>query len=470
MNLTIQLKAVPLFLTNAFEIAVPFIRTLIFTHLLTPYEFGFTSALAATFATYSQITDIGISSFVFSSPRAVYAEVIAGAHAVAIVRGFSVTLLILLFSKPVSCTFGACGDWASFASLAPIMLVNSFEHFEIRVATFRDYRYWPPLLASFVSHGSGLIALFLITYFFRNYYGFIAYLLVQSFAYVLASHRMARGPYELNYKTPYVRKAVTFGLPLLFSAIGLAIMSQGDRWIVGSFMGLPFLGLYAVVTLAAYVPIIGLIKMIGPVAFAGLHNADAQSGQFSARLQLYCRVIPILATTYALAIIGLYPILVPAVFGHRFAISNEAIFLLALIAFLRIVRSEPQTSLLFTKQRTRTLAIVGQAPFIGLLATALFAIARPSLEFILIGTLIGEVAALCAIGIASRSLLKSAIFDHLFSILAMLLIILAASALVLGSQSALTTVAILAAFQIVVFACALLWLPRAYKRAYSVLT
>ena len=41
-------------------------------------------------ATFELITDIGISNFVFSSPRSVYAEAIAGAHAISIVRGFCV--------------------------------------------------------------------------------------------------------------------------------------------------------------------------------------------------------------------------------------------------------------------------------------------------------------------------------------------------------------------------------------------
>ena len=119
MKLAIQLRAVPLFIISAFEMMVPFGRTFIFTHLLVPYEFGFASALAATFATFEQITDIAISNFVFTSPRSVYDEAVAGAHAISIMRGFCVGCFMLLVSKPVACTFATCSDWPSFAWLAP---------------------------------------------------------------------------------------------------------------------------------------------------------------------------------------------------------------------------------------------------------------------------------------------------------------------------------------------------------------
>ena len=470
MKLAIQLKALPLFLTSFFEITVLFLRSVIMAHLLVPYEFGFASALAATNATFSQITDIALSSFVFSSPRSVYADAIAGAHAIAIVRGFCVGGFMLLASKPVACTFGACGDWSSFAWLAPVMIISSFEHLEIRVAVFRDYRYWPALVASMASNGCGLVALFLITYKFENHYGFIAYLLTQSLIYVVASHLLASSVYRVNHRTPFVGKALRFGLPLLLNGIGLAIMSQGDRWVVGSLMGLPFLGVYAVVTLAAYVPLFGLSKILGPILFAGIHHANTETGEYDARLKLFSRAVPAIAAVYALGLMAFYGPVVPVVFGHRYAISDEAIFLLAAIVFFRIMRTDPQTCLLFHTQNTRKLAIVGQVPFIGLLVTAGLAVVHPTLEFILIGNLVGEVAGLCAIEYVSRRLLRSAVYDHIFSGLAMLSIIVAAGILVLSTQSSdvfVIRIAIVRGFLALILAYAGLSFPGLYKKAYG---
>src|ERR1044072_3609778 len=79
-------RTLPLFIDSASNIVIPFMRTFVLTHLLGPYEFGFAAALAATYATFELITDIAITNFVFSSPRSVYAEAVAGAHAVSIDR------------------------------------------------------------------------------------------------------------------------------------------------------------------------------------------------------------------------------------------------------------------------------------------------------------------------------------------------------------------------------------------------
>ncbi len=470
MKLAITLKALPLFMATFFETAVPFVRTLILTHLLAPYEFGFASALAATSATFSQITDIAIYSFVSSSPRSVYAEAIAGAHAVSIMRGFCVGGLLLLASRPVACMFGTCDDWSSFVWLAPLMIIGSFEHFETRVAGQRDYRYWPTLIASLVSQCCGLAALTLIAYKFENHYAYIAYLMIQSLVYVLASHLLASSLYRVNRRTPFVRKVLSFGFPLMLSGIGLAIMSQGDRWIVGSLMGLPFLGLYAVVTLVAYIPLSGVFRINGAILFAGLHNANIETGQYDARLKLYCRAIPVIAGGYALGLLAFYDLVVPAVFGHRYVISDSAIFLLALIVFIRVIRSDPQQILLLLTQNTRKLAILGQAPFIGLFATAGLALIHPTLEFILVGSLVGEIAALCVVEYLSRPLLKSAIFDHIFSGLTMFSIVITAGILLFSLQSSAffaTRIAIVGGFLILMLAYAGLSCSGLYQKAYG---
>jgi O-antigen/teichoic acid export membrane protein len=445
-------------------------RTFILSHLLAPYEFGFASALAATYATFELITDIAISNFVFSSPRSVYAEAVAGAHAISIMRGSCVGLLILLAAKPVACTLATCGDWLSFAWLAPATFIQSLAHLEIRVNASRDYRYWPPAAASIVSHGCGLLALFVITYEFENQYGYVAYLLVQAPVYVLMSHLLASHGYSVDYRTPFVRKSLAFGLPLLMNGVGLAIISQGDRWIVGSLLGLPLLGLYSLVTLAAFVPLSGLYRITSPIQFAGLHNAKFETDVYFARVKLYCRAVPIVAAALAVGIITLYGKLIPAVFGQRYTISSEMIFLLALIAYVRVIRTDPQTSLLFNTQNTRKLAIAGQAPFFGLFVTAGLVLLHPTLEAVLVGGLIGELAGLVAVGYIARHLLRFAIRDHVFSGLAMFSIVVAAHATIVTVGSDDTFVgrlAIGAVFLILVLIYAGVFLPHIYKRAYA---
>lgn len=462
-------RTLPLFVDSTSNIVMPFLRTFILTHLLAPYEFGFASALAATYATFELITDIAITNFVYTSPRSVYAEAVAGAHALSIMRGFCVAFLILLASKPVACTLATCGDWPSFAWLAPATLIQSFAHLEIRVNASRDYQYWPPAAASIASHVCGLLALLLITYKYQNQYGYVAYLLVQAPVYVLMSHLLASHHFSVDCRTPFVWKSLTFGLPLLLNGVGLAIMSQGDRWIVGSLLGLPLLGLYSLITLAAFVPLTGIYKIMSPVQFAGLHNAKFETNVYFARMKLYCRAVPIVAAAFSIGIITLYGQLIPAVFGQRYTVSGEMIFLLALIAYVRIIRTDPQTSLLFNAQDTRKLAIAGQAPFFGLFVTAGLVLVHPTLEAVLIGGLVGELTGLVVIGYVSRRLLKVAIRDHVFSALAMFAIIVVAAITMqssLGGDVFASRITIGGIFLILVIAYGGVFLPGLYKTAY----
>ena len=78
-------------------------RMFVLAHILGPYEFGFASALSVAYATFEQITDMAIYRFVFTTPLSVYSEALAGAHAVAIMRGCCVGGLLLVTSPAMAC-------------------------------------------------------------------------------------------------------------------------------------------------------------------------------------------------------------------------------------------------------------------------------------------------------------------------------------------------------------------------------
>ena len=58
-------RSTPLLYVGILDFGTPFIRMLILTRLLTLNELGLASALAATYATFEQVTDIAIYRFVF---------------------------------------------------------------------------------------------------------------------------------------------------------------------------------------------------------------------------------------------------------------------------------------------------------------------------------------------------------------------------------------------------------------------
>lgn len=469
MRRPVWLKALPLFGFSFVETAVAFVRTLILTHVLGPYEFGFAVAISAAYATIEQIADLAIYRFVLSSPRSEYDQAVAGAHALTVFRGIFLASCLLIISYPMACTLANCGDWPSFAWLAPAVMIKSFEHLEIRVRE-RDYRYGPQLTASLTSHGAGLVAMAIMAHETESHYAFIAYLLVQSATYVLASHLLAVNRYQITFRTSYFQRAFVFGFPLMLNGIGLAVIGQGDRLMVGALMDLPTLGLYAILILAGTVPIGGLFRILGPLQFAGLHNAIAGSSEYSARLKLFSRAIPMIGGCYALFLVAFLKPIVPLVFGARYAISDPLPLLVGLIAFLRIVRIEPHTSLLLQTQNTRKLAIANLSPGIGLLCATMLVLVHPSIEAVLIGSIVGESVGLGVMIFMTFRLLKSAIFDYVASLLGTLSIVLMACAMITITQSQdtlLARTAIAVGFFLPILAAAGVFLPRPFRLGYG---
>ncbi|SFV16188.1 Membrane protein involved in the export of O-antigen and teichoic acid [Methylobacterium sp. 174MFSha1.1] len=371
------------------EIIVPFMRMIILTRLLGPYEFGYAAALTATYGAIEQITDTSLYRFVLSTPRDRYQEALATAHGIAIVRGAVAATLFVVLSYPISCTLVNCSDWYDFGFLAGLPIIKSFEHLEIRVYE-RDYRYKPQLISTIVSHIFGLAALICVGIITNTHYALLAYLFLQAISNVGLTHLLSTSIYDATLRGPMIEQALRYSLPLAANGFGLAILTQGDRLLVGAMLGVQMLGVYAVVILASYVPTVGLLRFIGPLQLAGLINSCDKSTLYEARLILYTRIIPIIASIWALGWLVLSKEIVPEIFGSRFMISEQAVMLVGIMIFLRICRTEPVTSLLLQNGSTKILAATNQIPITGLALGALLMWVNPVFESALLGITIGE--------------------------------------------------------------------------------
>jgi O-antigen/teichoic acid export membrane protein len=406
---------------------------LILTRLLSLNELGFASALAAVYGTFEQITEIAIYRFVFSSPRVDYAEALASAHALSLLRGCIVGALALLTAPGLAYLLSPDRDWMSYASLGAIILGRSLEHLEPRVAE-RDYRYGAQFKVSLAGNGLGLAALVAAALRWHSHDAVVAFLFAQMIGVVAASHLFSAQPYRLRFRSPYFKRAWAFGYPLyplMFNGVGLAIGGQGDRLMVGALLGLPALGLYSVALLASTIPIGLLFKVIGSINLAALHNASVEDGQFAARLRLYARATPLIAAGYALGLLALMNIAISIAFGRKFVVDDGILVVLAMGAFFKIVRTEPFTSLLLHQMRTGTLALTNLSTFSGLGVGTTLTIAYRTLLAPLGGRLAGEIVGVCAALYLTRRSFRPARVDFLASSAAALTLVLGACIMVL---------------------------------------
>jgi O-antigen/teichoic acid export membrane protein len=377
---------------NVLQVFFPLARTLILARILGGFEFGFASALAASYSTFELVTDIAIHRFVFASRRGEYQEALAAAHGLSILRGGAAGMLAFAAAPGLAHVMSLPAHWLSFAWLGLAVFIRSFEHFEVRVWE-RDYRYNSQLILNVVSNGTALATMLVTWLYVADHTIYLTMLFAQNVSYVLASHLLAKNPYRVAFRSQLFRKAAHFAYPLVFSGVGLALISQGDRLLVGSVLDLPTLGVYSVMMSTVSVPVGGIIQISSSLVLAGLHSAAADRERFHQRLLLYMRLALIAGICSAFCLLGFMQVILPFVFGPRFTITKSIVALLAAVSFLTLARAEPTTSVLLVNHRTRTLATVSLSVVVGLLFATVFALTYRNVYAVLLGRVIGDVVA-----------------------------------------------------------------------------
>jgi len=383
-----------LVIVSLIENGVPFFRMLMLSRGLSLKELGFSSALAAAYGAFELITDFAVYRFVFSAPRDKYEEAMASAHALSVLRGAVVGALAAATAPFVARALSLAAYWPDFAVLGLVVFIRSLEHLGPRVAE-REYRYGAQLKVNIISNGMGLAALAATLLATRSHLALLASLLAQMTGQVVASHLSADQPYRLKFRSPLFIEAFRFGYPLMFNGMGLAASAHGDRLIVGALLGLPTLGVYAVATLATYLPISLIGRLAGTTLLAAFYNATNLGGAvYQARVRFAACVVPAVSAVYAVSVLTLMNILVPLVFGPTFRLSAAAVAILALGCFFRLVRGDPFTSMLMQEGRTRRLAAANLASTTALAFELVLIFAFGTLESVLAGRLLGELAGL----------------------------------------------------------------------------
>ena len=394
-------RSFPLVIVGVIETGTPFLRMFALTHILSLLEVGFVSVLTAFHGFFELSTDVAIYRFVFAAPKKQYEEALAAAHALSIVRGFSVCLLALCAAPFVAKAVSLGAYWTSFAALAPAIVVRSFEHMSPRVAE-RDYRYWPQVKATGISMALSLVVLTIVALTTRTHVAIIASIYTQVISMFFLSRLFADVPYRLDFHSPLFKAAFRFAYPLLANGLGLSIALQGDRFIVAGLFDLKTLALYSVIMLAAIVPMFLMGRVLQSTILARLFHASSQPERLNREVRLASSVVAFLASAYGGGVILLTNPVVTLVFGQKFHAGNVAMMFLGAGCLVRLVRSEPFTSLMLNASRTKRLAASNVVASSSLAFMVLFSFFDRSIEAVLAARFLGEAASLAVTFLMAR--------------------------------------------------------------------
>jgi O-antigen/teichoic acid export membrane protein len=359
---------------------------IILSRLLAADEFGTAIAISTVLGLGGLITDVALDRFVMinGSKRA-----LSTAHMLSIGNNILLALALIVAAPAAAGLFGVADFAGSFALAAGLSVIGGFAHLSIKQIQ-KNYEYGPDSVAQAAANLAGITALLISAVLFRNHLAIVVSFAAQTTVYVILSHVLTRVPYRVRWDKPMLRLALSFGLPLTVNGIGLAIMYQLDRVLVGYWFGVKQLAVYAVIFSMSVVPTNLILSVFGGPSLSYLLSGSQGHSDRQQRYRLLLGFYSIVTSLYAFWMVLTLDLLTPAIFGATFTISPLAHILFTLIACLRLLRGGAPTALLLASGRTRLLALLNLTAGFGLITAFICVLAWPRLESMLVGIAIGE--------------------------------------------------------------------------------
>jgi O-antigen/teichoic acid export membrane protein len=374
----------------AVEFFSRFVRTIILSRLLSTEEFGIAIAITVMLGVAGLVTDVSLDKFALVESEGNDSDALAAAHLLSIVRGILIGAILAMGAPFIAASFGVPQTSWSFALAGVVPIIASAAHLGIKTVQ-RNYEYTPEALTILISSVVSILCLAISIYVLGDHRAILVSYLGESVAYLIASHALAPGPYRLAAHRTMIIKALVFGAPLVINGIGLALLAQFDRVLVGYWLGVDKLATYAVILNISVTPISLLLRVFGTMSLSYILSQENTGGAMSSeRYYSLTFLFAVLAASYSLFVALTLDWATPLVFGQSFHVSPYAHLLITAIVFVRLQRGGAPTSVLLATGRTRELAALSLSGGAGLVIASVFLYLSPHFEMVFSGILIGE--------------------------------------------------------------------------------
>jgi O-antigen/teichoic acid export membrane protein len=368
------------------EFASRFGRTALLSRLLLPNEFGTVVAMSVVIGTVALVSDMAIYKFVMIKPNDERA--LAAGHILTLARGFLLAVGVFFSAPVIAGSFGVPQFTAGFAFLAFIPLIQSFSHLGVRQVE-GNYDYTPETRASLACQLAAFAVVVPAAYILNDHRAIIVSLLTECIVYAIVSHMVARTPYRIVSDRKTIYALLSFGIPVMFNGVGLAMVSQLDRAFIGSWFDVSTLALYAVILSMTTVPISLIDRIFGKMALSYLVSKARDS--FAESYLILVFVFSVVGTAYSLFMAISLDVLTPLIFGSHFAVTSTAHILMTLRVFFVLQAMGAPTGLLSVTSRNRELALLNFSGAIGLVIAFVLVHWWPSIEAVMLGLFISDI-------------------------------------------------------------------------------
>lgn len=322
-----------------------FARNALIGHALSQSNFGIAASIALMLQIVETLSDLGSDRLIVQAEDGATQSFIATSHSVLIARGVAIAAMMLCAAPYVASFFQVAHATTAFQLAAFGPLIKGFTHLEYRRAQ-RNFDNRPYLCIEIVPQAIALAMTPLTLMLTRDYTSVVALTLVQAATSVMASHALAKSPYRAGISRDVLKRQLSFGWPILLSALPVVAVFQGDRIIVGRLLGMEALAVYSAAFMITMVP--GLIanKVSHSLLLPAFADCARRGNGIKKRFQAALEGSTVFAALYLAAFCIAGNAILPIVFGPQYAGHGDVAIWLAAMWAVRMIQSVPGAGLM----------------------------------------------------------------------------------------------------------------------------
>lgn len=229
---------------NGAGFVIRFVRNILIARLISVENYGIASTFLVATTLVTMATDLDFGKFILQNRRGNDQDFIAVVKSMQILRGVIVATIIFFIAHPMAQLFGHPELTWGYQIIALSPLIWSFQHPDL-VRYARTMNFTPRIINN---TASGLISLLLIwplTLILKDFRVVLVLIIMEAIIQLILSFVQSERPYRVGWQLDVVRRALTFGWPLMASGLLLFAILQGDRIIVANQYGAAELGYFS---------------------------------------------------------------------------------------------------------------------------------------------------------------------------------------------------------------------------------
>ncbi|MCS7089700.1 MAG: oligosaccharide flippase family protein [Verrucomicrobiota bacterium] len=317
--------------------AASFCRNAILARMLSKADFGTAAVFGMVMGLLEFTAKLGVARFLIRDKEGDDPVFIATAHALQAGAAALSAVAIILATPWLAKWFELQEHAWALGSLAGVVLLRGLEHLDVRRYE-RHLRFGPSALVEAVPQVVTTLAAWPVARWLGDYRAVLVLLLAKAGLSMVLSHALAERRYALAWHREYGRRMLQFGWPLVLNGFLMFGILQGDQFLVGTYYSLDELASYAAASMLVMAPHFMVGRVFNSIAFPLVARVQDDSVAFPSRYRQVLAVMFLYAAVSAAVFISGAEVLMPLIFGVKYAGTGGLLAWVAAVAAFRSLR------------------------------------------------------------------------------------------------------------------------------------